>query len=174
VSDATDLTRSMAAGDRRAVEAFYRRYFDFLFAQARRATGRDEAFCLDVVQDAVLRIIRTVRPVNSEAQFAAWLRLVVRTTAYDLLKAERRRQSREVIAVNGPPDCGDQDRLEQLRAEIARLDPELIRIIELRYESRWTLGRIGALLGLSVGAVDSRLRRALGRLRERLEDVNRD
>jgi RNA polymerase sigma factor (sigma-70 family) len=164
----------MAAGDRRAVEAFYRRYFEFLYAQARRATGRDESFCLDVVQDAVLRIIRTVRPVNSDAQFAAWLRLVVRTTAYDLLKAERRRQSRQLVAVNGPPERGDQDRLEQLRTEIARLDPELIRIIELRYESRWTLGRIGALLGLSVGAVDGRLRRALARLRERLEDVNRD
>src|SRR5262245_41491413 len=52
------LTAALAAGNEDAVETFYRRYFDWLYAQARRATRRDESFCLDVVQDAVLRIMR--------------------------------------------------------------------------------------------------------------------
>src|SRR3954464_2660020 len=56
--DIASLTASLAAGDRAAVEAFYRRYFELLFRAARRAAGRDEAFCLDVVQEAVLRVIR--------------------------------------------------------------------------------------------------------------------
>src|SRR3954471_16462602 len=86
------LTAGMAAGDAKAVESFYRRYFDWLYAQARRATRRDEAFCLDVVQDAVLRIVRTIRRVSTESELRAWLRLVVQTTALDRLRCERRRQ----------------------------------------------------------------------------------
>src|SRR3954465_16051831 len=89
------LTEAMSAGDARAVEAFYRKYFQFLYHTAQKVTGRDESFCLDVVQDTVLRVIRTVRRVDSEARLFAWLRLVVRTTAFDLLKNESRRRRRE-------------------------------------------------------------------------------
>ena len=71
------LTAAMAAGDEQAIETFYRAYFAWLYQKARHATGRDEAFCLDVVQEAVLRILRCVRPVEGEGPFRAWLRLVV-------------------------------------------------------------------------------------------------
>ena len=66
------LTRGMAAGHRDAVEAFYRQYFDYLYGVARRETGRDEAFCLDVVQEAVLRIIRNIKPVSDEPRLRAY------------------------------------------------------------------------------------------------------
>ncbi len=161
----------MAAGDAWAVEEFYRRYFDLLYAQARRVTRRDEAFCLDVVQETVIKAVRLVRAVKTEAQLAAWLRLVIRTTAYDLCKAERRRQVREAI-VRKPESVEsaeeDDEQIKALRDELARLDPELARMIELRFTQRLTLGRIAAMLGLSTGTVDGRLRRALASLRERL------
>jgi RNA polymerase sigma factor (sigma-70 family) len=182
------LTAAMAAGDPAAVEAFYRRYFDRLYAWARQATRRDEAFCLDVVQDAVLRVVRTVRPASGEAQLVAWLKLVVRTTAYDRLKADRRRDRRHRAAAladvpagnpagstavataddDDPSDPADlAERLGWLRAELDAMDPGLARLIDLRFTERWTLARIGGLLGVSVGTVDGRLRRALARLRER-------
>ena len=41
------------------------------------------------------------------------------------------------------------------------------RMIELRFEHRWTLVRISKLLGLSIGTVDWRLRKALKDLREK-------
>jgi RNA polymerase sigma-70 factor (ECF subfamily) len=128
-------------------------------------TRRDESFCLDVVQDAVLRVIRTVKPVDCESRFRGWLRLVVQTTAFDLLRSERRRKNREAMA--GPvADEVDVDslQLDWLEQQISSLDPELVKIIELRFEQNWTLRRIGEKLGLSVGAVDGRLRRALKNL----------
>jgi RNA polymerase sigma factor (sigma-70 family) len=160
------------AGDPRAVELFYSQYFDFLYQHARRATGRDEAFCLDVVQDAVIRILRTIRRAESQSQLRAWLGLVVRTTAYDLLKSERRRAARQAVLVPAEEDrdeTGDQ-RLDALRREIAKLDPQLIQLIELRFERQWTLARIAAKLGLTIGTVDGRLRRALLTLRSRLTE----
>ena len=165
------LTRGMAAGEQRAIEDFYCQYFDWLYRSARRATGRDEAFCLDVVQEAVLRIVRCVRPIENEGQLRAWLRLVVQSTAYDLMKSDARRTRREAAVVM---PCGGQstddpdadDRLAWIRQQIATLAPEIAHMIDLRFQQSWTLARIGRLLGLSIGTVDGRLRKAIGHLRE--------
>jgi RNA polymerase sigma-70 factor (ECF subfamily) len=170
------LTAAMSAGDEDAVELFYRRYFDWLYAQARRCSRRDESFCLDVVQDAVLRIIRTIRPVRSEMQFRAWLRLVVQTTVLDRLRTERRRTNREIAvlaatsaveAIDESAEGDDESQRAWLRAQVAQFDPQLVQMIELRYRKDWTLVRIAALLGLSIGTVDGRLRRAIKTLRDR-------
>jgi RNA polymerase sigma factor (sigma-70 family) len=168
------LTTAMAAGDAAAVDAFYRGWFPFLLATARRATGRDEPFCLDVVQDATLRIVRTVRPADTDRQPRAWVRLVVQTTALDHLRRDRRRAGHEAaVAVAGPAtdQDGDDDRLAWLREQVGRLDPELVRMIDLRYARGWTLRRIARALGLTVSAVHGRLRRALDELRDRAAEA---
>jgi RNA polymerase sigma factor (sigma-70 family) len=166
------LTAAMAAGDSVAVETFYREYFNWLYAQARRATGRDESFCLDVVQDAVLRIVRTVRPVASEVRFYAWLRLVVRTTALDLLRSESRRRTCEsaVVVGNFQNTESSEDRSRWLEEQIARFDPMIIQAIDLKYRQGWTLARIASMLGLSIGTVDGRIRRAITDLQNRAKE----
>ena len=164
--DVARLTAAMARREAAAIERFYRACFGQLYAEARHVTRRDEAFCLDVVQDSVLRILRTVRPVESGAQFAAWLKLVVRTTAYDLLRRERRRKAREQLAA---PDRhasqADEDQLRWLEEKLREIDPRIAELIELRFTHRWTLARIAERLGLTTAMVDGRLRRALGKLR---------
>ena len=172
--DTHRLTAGMAAGDAAAVDAFYRRWFPFLYAAARRASGRDESFCLDVVQEATLRVVRTVRAADTERQLRAWLRLVVQTTALDLLRRERRRAGHEAAVaagVGGGPHGEDDGRLAWLREQVARFDPALARMVEWRYEHGWTLRRIAERLGLSVGTVDGRLRRALVDLRGRAAEA---
>ena len=192
MADETEqLTAAMARGDRAAVAAFYDRYYGLLCRLARQAVGpaRDAHFCLDVVHDAVLRVVRTVRSVPSEGQLVTWLRLVVRSAAYDLLRREQRRSGREAVALAtavaerrdgsssyDPADDGTdatdlEERLAWLRAELLRLDPRLVELIELRDQRRWTLAAIGARLGVSAGTVDGRLRRALARLRARAREV---
>jgi RNA polymerase sigma factor (sigma-70 family) len=165
------LTAAMAAGDENAVETFYREYFDWLYATARAATRRDESFCLDVVQDAVLRIIRTVRRVPHERQLRAWLRLVVQTTAFDHLRREKRRlrhekDSRPLFEKRGRESFSDCDaQLAWIKQQIEKLDPKIVQIIDWRFEQRWTLARIASRLGVSIGTVDGRLRRALKEIR---------
>ena len=187
--DTDKLTAALAAGDERAVESFYRSYFDWLYEQARRATGRrDESFCLDVVQDALVRVMRTVRRIDSEARFRAWLKLVVQTAACDRLRKERRRRRHELAAAAAAAaEAGFGDRaaertdstdaaeqIEWLKREIRRMDPRIAQMIEWRFEQRWTLARISAMLGLSIGTIDGRLRRALRDLRERAAEEFED
>lgn len=167
------LTAAVAAGDPLAVEVFYRRYFKWLYRQAASVTGRDEAFCLDVVQESVLRILRTIRAVESEAQLATWLRLVVRTTAYDMFRGERRRQNRErALPGRQPAERADEEMLLALRRQLDQVDRQIALMIDLRYTRGWTLSQIAERLGLTTGTVDGRLRRALRRLRGCLEEVH--
>jgi RNA polymerase sigma factor (sigma-70 family) len=176
-TDIAALTAAVSKGDAAAVEAFYRRYFDWLYAEARRATRRDEAFCLDVVHDAVLKIVRTIRPVEKEPQLLAWLRLVVQTVAFDLIRGERRRSRREASRGDSSSiECAatavaNEEQAAWLREQLTLLDPHIVQLIELRYTQRWTLQRIAQRLGLSVATVDGRLRRALERLREAAVEV---
>src|SRR5690606_3993650 len=49
-------TSAIARGDTEAFAQFYEIWFDRLVHMTRSITGRDESFCLDVTQDAMLRI----------------------------------------------------------------------------------------------------------------------
>jgi len=186
VPDETEqLTAAMSRGDRRAVAAFYERYFDLLVRCARgaiRLAKRADAedICLDVVHDAVLRVVRTIRPVTGgEGQLVAWLNIVVKSAAYDRLRREQRRSHREqrhVVPVQGESaHVGNGAELAEqiawLRDELGRLDPKLVELIELRYSHGWTLLAIAERLGLSAGTVDGRIRRALEKMRLRGEEV---
>jgi RNA polymerase sigma factor (sigma-70 family) len=195
VPDETEqLTAAMSRGDRRAVAAFYERYFDLLVRCARGATriarrADVEDLCLDVVHDAVLRIVRTIRPVTGgEGQLVAWLNVVVKSAAYDRLRREQRRLHREqastatagAAAAPAPqhdrsPHVGNgaelAEQLAWLRDVLGRLDPKLVELIELRYTHGWTLLAIAERLGLSAGTVDGRIRRALEKMRLRGEEV---
>ena len=126
------MTSAMAAGDGGAVEAFYRRYFDRLYAEARRATRRDESFCLDVVQESVLRIVRTVR---APAERDPARRVAAAGGPHDGVRPDAvraRRQRREALAAIGPadeapgPSRGQGRGTARLAAhQLDRLDPEI-------------------------------------------------
>jgi len=171
-----DVTSAVASGDSEAFACFYRERFDEMFSAARRASGRDESFCLDVVHDAMLKVIRGIKTLESEDALSAWLRRVVTRTAYDMLRAESRRAVRERAAARSRAEASRatgtavehaalQERLEWLREELSKLDEETARLLHARHRAVLTLKRIGRLVGLKPGAVDGRLQRAAGRLR---------
>ncbi len=177
-----ELTGRIAAGDPDAFAVFYRRWFDFAFGEARRATGRDESFCLDVVHDAMMRVIRSMKSMPNEPALRSWLRSAVRSCAYDRLRAEARRRRRETrVAARAdapspaaPVDRDLVDRLAWLRRELATLDESTSAIVTMRHRFGWTLEQIGAAVGLSPGAVDGRLRRALAALTRRAKERTDD
>lgn len=173
-----ELTAAIAAGDTAAFARLYRERFDEMYTCARNATCRDEAFCLDVVQDAMLRVIRSLGPLDSEQHLRGWLRAVVQSCAYDRLRKEARRKrwernaaaQRDVAAETDDPA----DRLDWLRRELAGLDHEHLRLLIMRYRLGWTLRRIGEALGLKPGAVDGRLGRLLTALRKKAREAYDD
>ena len=168
------LTSAMAAGDPDAIASFYTEFFDTMYCEARRASRRDEEFCLDIVQDGMLKVIRSIRPMESEPQLAQWTRKVVRNVAYDRLRGEIRRRHREAQLVSHPLNNTATQELDEMEAQAKWLSQELdslpasdSRLLNARYTLGWTLHRIGRELGISAGAVDGRLRRLLSSIRHR-------
>lgn len=177
------MTAKIAAGHPEALCRFYRGWFDTMFTEARRATGRDESFCLDVVQDAMMRVIRSMKPMKNELHLRRWLRVVVTTCAADRLRSESRRRAREqrwaasskAIQTSGLVPADDpNDRRRWLREQLAALDERAAELLVMRHGFGWTLKQIGRAVGMTPGAVDGRLRRLLGTLRRKASEESDD
>ena len=169
------LTTAIARGERRAFGVLYTRWFDHAYATARRLTGRDEAFCLDVVQEAMLKAARRIPTLPNEAALSAWLCRVVHRAALDALDSERRRRDRERRARRETPlstathpqtERELDERIDWLRARLQELSAEDRGLLRARFVRGRTLAQTGEEAGLTGDATHGRLRRILRRLRE--------
>lgn len=176
--DVPAITAAIAGGDRAAFARLYEAKFGLVFAAARRATGRDEQACLDIVQEAFMRAIRKMKRLESEAALDGWLVTTTRRAAYDALRAERRRAGREsrsarpeTLPVHDEASAmGDAERLGWLRGQLASLDRAASDAVDLRLRAGMTLSQAGRALGLSPGAVDGRVSRAVGAMRAKAKE----
>lgn len=168
------LTRAIARGDDRAFERFYNDHFEPAYAMARALTRRDESFCLDVVQDAMLKAARSMRPLDSQDDLNAWMRRVVHTAALDRLRAERRRLARE--RARAQDERAEQrlaladERIAWLRAQIDDLPSEDRALLLFRFARARTIEATADAHALTPGAAHGRIRRALDRLRSAGKD----
>lgn len=168
------LTYAISRGDDRAFERFYNTWFEPAYAMARALTRRDESFCLDVVQDAMLKAARSMKPLDTDDQLAAWVKRVVHTAALDRLRAERRRLARER---NAAPDdlsthrlARTDERIAWLRAQIDTLPSEDRSLLLFRFARARTIEATAHAHALTPGAAHGRIRRALRRLRDAGKD----
>jgi len=165
-----ETTAAIASGDAEAFAAFYEVWFDRVVAEVVRMTGRDESFALDIAQEVMLAAIHRMKPLDSEAALAAWLRRAALRRALTHLRADRRRAAREHGASRSrpgapapapPPD----EAARWVRLAMEGEDGVAARLIEARFRFGWTLTMAGALVGLSGSAADGRIGRSLDRLR---------
>jgi RNA polymerase sigma-70 factor (ECF subfamily) len=167
--DTGALTHAIARGDTRALGILYQRWFDIAYTTARRLTGRDEAFCLDVVQDTMLKLARRVPRLETEAALAAWLGRVTHRTALDRLRTERRRtvRDRKRGATGTAPDAQTEleHQIRRLRARLRALPPEDQSLLAARFARERTLAQTGEDHGLTDDAAHGRIRRALRALK---------
>ena len=172
-----ELTGAIKSGDEAAFGTFYELWFDRCFAMATRITRRDENFCLDIVQDSMMRVLERIPRLDDEAAVAAWMSRVVFSTSIDRLRSDQRRVRREQGAARHEADPGtpgerlleEREELEWLAARLAELPVDDQRLILERFAHDKTLAEVGASIGITVHAAHGRLRRILLRLRERAE-----
>jgi RNA polymerase sigma-70 factor (ECF subfamily) len=133
---------------------------------------RSPAEAEDAVQEAFLRAWRDIGKLREPELWPAWFRRLTVRSALD--QTRRRPRVREVDLEQAfelpglEPAVQPADRLA-LMAAFDRLSPDDRAILALRFYADLEIPDAAAALGIPLGTAKSRLHRALGRLREQLE-----
>lgn len=163
--DARAITVRFARGDQDAFAVFYEATFDHALTDARRLTGRDEAFCLDAVQDAYLRAAKKLPAMDSWPACRAWLKTAIASCAVDRIRADvartrRESQPRERTALAAPNEQLEHvlDRFE------SQLDDRQWQAVRLHVGHGLPLSAVGRAMDLSRHAVHGLVRRGIATL----------
>ncbi len=175
------LTRAIARGDTEAFKTLHDAWFDRALALAARLTRRDEAFCLDIVQETMIRAARKIPELATLEQVDAWMGVVVHRAALDRLRAERRRviHEREAAAMLGAgrgavrapefdPEIGE--RIEWVLGELSRMDERERGVLMARFGRGRSMREVGSEQGMTGGSGHGLLRRTIARLRARARE----
>jgi RNA polymerase sigma factor (sigma-70 family) len=161
-SDA-ELVTAARGGDRDAFAALVERHHAALL----RACGRSA----DAAQGAVLQALRGLDGLRDDAAFGPWLCGIGR----NLARHERRAAAAVPLAdlperAAPPPEPRD----GAVLAAVAALPPGQREAVALFYLADLSHAQIAARLGISVGAVKTRLHKARAALQARLADLRRE
>ncbi len=174
-----------AEGDAGAFDALYGRHRGGVFRFIARQLGRDRHLADEVFQDVWTNIIAARVAYKPTARFVTWLYTVAHNRVIDHHRKLR------PVELDGPeddetdpvqrlpaPSTAQPERIAQARQQAARL----LTLVEslpsaqreaflLHEEGGLSVDEIAAVIGADREAVKSRLRYALAKLRQGMEDV---
>src|SRR5256885_3543815 len=156
--------RGAQAGSVSALKALFRAHWPRAY-RAAYLVVHDAAAAEDIAQEAFLAAVRALDRFDRKRPFGPWLHRIAVNRAIDWTRARSVRPEGEEVDVAAPDRVEPDD---ELLRELALLTPEHRAVIVLRYLLEYTPGEIAELLELPRGTVNSRLRRGLDTLKERL------
>ena len=166
------LLEAWRGGDAAAGQELFRRHFDavYWFFRNKIDTGAD-----DLAQQTFLDLVRNRDAVGSRHSFRAYLFAVARSNLIDALRDRAPDRiidpmQSSVLDLGGSSSSIIDSRRAQakLLSALRRIPFELQTIVELRYFEQLTVRELAEVLDISEDTVRSRLKRALGLLRESL------
>lgn len=165
----------MATGDASALADLYDAHARSVYSLALRILG-NASDAEEVVQDVFTQAWRQAARYDARrATMIGWLLMIARSRSLDRLRAREARPDR-TIAVPLPDlasgDPGQEaaaltaQEVDRLRAALGRLGDAARAPIELAYYEGLSQSAIAERLGQPLGTVKTRMRMALGQLRE--------
>jgi RNA polymerase sigma-70 factor (ECF subfamily) len=178
MSDAA-LMRAFSRRDQRAADELYARFASRVYGLGIVMLGND-AMAQDLVQDTFVKLWRTAdRFDERRGRLETWVLLVARSLAIDALRrrvldarsVERLGVQRETSSDAGPDEITEtKDMAGRARRAMASLSPGQRAALELAYFGGKTSAEVAELEGIPVGTAKTRIRTALLKLREALEE----
>jgi RNA polymerase sigma-70 factor (ECF subfamily) len=175
------LAREFQNGSAVAYGALVDLYQERFYRVAYRIVGHSDD-ALDVVQDAFVKLHRTIGSWDERSAFYSWAYRIVTNIAIDVLrKRGRDRKAREEVLNEKPgfhedeeaPDLDQNDLralISKARVAIESLPPKQKAIVALRHYEGLSLKEIADVRGCAVGTVKSTLHQAFANLRKALGD----
>ena len=157
--------REAQGGSASAIEALFRTHWPQVHRTAYLVV-HDAAAAEDIAQEAFLAAIRRLDRFDAARPFGAWLHRIVVNRAIDWARARQLRREAGFDEPVAPEHTAELS--GDTLAALAALTPEHRAVIVLRHVLGYSPGEIATLLDLPRGTVNSRLRRGLDTLEERL------
>lgn len=158
--------------------AAFAKLFDYFAPRLRgmlMKNGFGAAQADDVIQDVMLSVWRKAASFNPErANVSGWIFQIARNRQIDVIRKDRRPMPEDLAMpestdVDGEQVLGIEQEVANLRAAIARLNPEQRDLVQKAYLGELTHSEIQAQTGLPLGTIKSRIRLGLERLRHELK-----
>lgn len=151
------------------LESLFRHHWPRAY-RAAYLVVHDSAAAEDIAQEAFLAAVRALDRFDRRRPFGPWLHRIVVNRAIDWSRARtlRREAGEAALESAAAAPAPDNPHARTLAAALAELSPEHRAVIVLRHLLEYTPGEIAELTGLPRGTVNSRLRRGLDHLAERL------
>lgn len=165
-----ELVAACKRNDRRAQKELYERYKKAMFTLAYRTTG-DFATAEDVLQEAFVKIFRSIKTFRAESTIGAWIKTIVVRTAYAKLRKKKVfTESLENQHLEQQVDWGH-SRLdaEYLEKAILALPEGYRMVFNLIEVEGYAHKEVAEMLDISVGTSKSQLFYAKKKLRENLK-----
>src|SRR5438132_12304044 len=159
--------RGAQSGSVPDLEALFRHHWPRAY-RAAYLVVHDAAAAEDIAQEAFLSAVRALDRFDRRRPFGPWLHRIVVNRAIDWTRTRALRREVGGDLVNEPAAPEPRSDDGTVVALLATLSPEHRAVIVLRYLLEYTPGEISDLLDLPRGTVNSRLRRGLDALKERL------
>jgi RNA polymerase sigma-70 factor (ECF subfamily) len=177
-----ELMVALAAGRIEALASIYDRYSTLVFSVCLRIL-RDWQFAEDVTQEVFLRLWQRPESYDpTRGRLLTWLMSVARNRAIDEYRRTSRRQRSEVdeapmlelydADASGDPALGATlaESRRVVRAAMALLPVPQREVLELAYFGGFTQVEIAERLRVPLGTVKTRVRLAMRKLRDTLEE----
>jgi RNA polymerase sigma-70 factor (ECF subfamily) len=178
-ADDVNLVERIAGGDADALGVLYDRYGRLAFGVLYRMLPSPEA-AEEVAQDAFHSIWRQARSYRQErGSVRTWLLAICRNAAIDWRRTRGKRLEHEVTMEAAAEFLSDArvdervlDRLrgEHVRAVVSGLPPEQREVLALAFWGGYSQSEIATRTDTPLGTVKSRVRLAMNKLRESLQD----
>ncbi|HEY1121442.1 MAG TPA: sigma-70 family RNA polymerase sigma factor [Haloferula sp.] len=173
------LTAGLARGDDAAWREFFEAYEGRLMAYIRTCQGGNPEGSDDVYQETMLRVMRHARPFADEEAFWSWLTVIARSAITDHWRRRstwRRLLDRFIDVLERARAGVEMNRdlsSNALERAMARIDPELRKLLERKYDEKWSVRRLADAENVSEKVIEHRLAKArveLGRAIEKIRE----
>jgi RNA polymerase sigma-70 factor (ECF subfamily) len=178
-----ELVARVAQGDEQAVALLYDRYGTTLYTVAYRVVGQP-ADAEEVVLEAFAQAWRDApRFEVGRGSVAAWLTMMTRSRAVDLIRSRQRRSRITDTAAREDPEASpamgswqdrpgeaveSNERQRQVAVALAQLSPPQQEAIRLAYYDGLSQSEIAERLKEPLGTIKTRMRLGMQKLREAL------
>jgi len=157
--------------DVRGIDALYKQYENYIYGLICKVVNCDK-IAETVLQNTFLKVWDKIESYSTEkGRFVTWMINIARNTAIDMTRSKYYKQTKKLTSLDNIPTNVDITNMDvkmeylDLRDIISGLDKKYCEIIELIYFKGYTHVEVAKELGIPLGTVKGRVRKAFKDIR---------